>query len=165
MYRKVVTHPSPTELHTQPPFFLSPGVQIEVVSGVEVQAKDLDSNEDHDFNEKLRSMNLSLIPCLHRMLGMTVDKDTVINYHLVISYRLSTRILTNQLTVDKSNRLINQLLIAGSLWMTVDKIWKLTNVVRFRLAPRSSHSQRQATFPDNVCSYSPPVTVCHVMKI
>ncbi len=49
--------------------------------------------------------------------------------------------------------------------LQVDKIWKLTNVVRVRLAPRSSHSQRQATFPDNVCSYSPPVTVCHVMKI
>jgi len=26
--------------------------------------------------------------------------------------------------------------------MIVDKIWKLTNVVRVRLAPRSSHSQR-----------------------
>ena len=37
--------------------------------------------------------------------------------------------------------------------MTVDKIWKLINVVRVRLAPRSSHSKRQATFPDNVCSY------------
>jgi hypothetical protein len=42
--------------------------------------------------------------------------------------------------------------------MKVDKIWKLTKVVRVRLAVRSSHSQRQATFPDNVCSYSPP---CH----
>ena len=30
--------------------------------------------------------------------------------------------------------------------MIVDKIWKLTNVVRLGLAPRSSHSQRQATF-------------------
>jgi hypothetical protein len=38
--------------------------------------------------------------------------------------------------------------------MIVDEIWKLTNVVRVRLAPRSSHSQRQTTFPDNVCSYS-----------
>ena len=45
--------------------------------------------------------------------------------------------------------------------MIVDKIWKLTNAVRVGLAPRSSHAQRQATFPDNVCSYSPPVTVCH----
>ena len=49
--------------------------------------------------------------------------------------------------------------------MIVDKIWKLTNVVRVGLAPRSSHSQRQATFQDNVCSYSPLVTVCHTMKI
>ena len=36
--------------------------------------------------------------------------------------------------------------------MIVDKIWKLTNVVRVGLDPRSSYSQRQATFPDNVCS-------------
>jgi hypothetical protein len=49
--------------------------------------------------------------------------------------------------------------------MIADKIWKLTNAVRVGLAPRSSHAQREATFPDNVCSYSPPVTVCHVMKI
>ncbi len=49
--------------------------------------------------------------------------------------------------------------------MIVDKIWKLTNVVRVRLAPRSSRSKRQSTFPDNVCSYSPPVTVCHTMRI
>jgi hypothetical protein len=33
--------------------------------------------------------------------------------------------------------------------MIVDKIWKLTNVVRVGLAPRSSHSQRQATFSWN----------------
>jgi hypothetical protein len=47
--------------------------------------------------------------------------------------------------------------------MIDDKIWKLTNIVRVELAPRSSHvqSRRQATFPDNVCSYFPPVTVCH----
>ena len=47
--------------------------------------------------------------------------------------------------------------------MIVDKIWKLTNVVRVRLDPPSSHSQwtTSQTFhfkvPDNVCSYSPPV--------
>jgi hypothetical protein len=35
---------------------------------------------------------------------------------LVISSRLSTRILTNQPTDDQANRLINQLLIAESLW-------------------------------------------------
>ena len=46
--------------------------------------------------------------------------------------------------------------------MKVDKIWKLTKVVRVRLAARSSHSQRQATFPDNVCSYSPP---CHGVSV
>ena len=43
--------------------------------------------------------------------------------------------------------------------MIVDKIWKLTNVVRVGavgLAPRSSYSRRQDAFPDNVCSYSPP---------
>jgi hypothetical protein len=45
--------------------------------------------------------------------------------------------------------------------MIVDKIWKLTNVVRVGLAPRSSHAQRQTPFPDNVCSYLPPVTVCY----
>jgi hypothetical protein len=41
--------------------------------------------------------------------------------------------------------------------MIVGKIWNLTNAVRVRLTPRSS--QRQVTFPDNVCSYCPPVTV------
>ena len=48
--------------------------------------------------------------------------------------------------------------------MIIDKIWKLTNTlnaVRVELAPRSSHAQRQATSPDNVCSYSLPVMVCH----
>ena len=49
--------------------------------------------------------------------------------------------------------------------MIVDKIWKLTNAVRVGLAPRSSHSQRQATFPDHVCSYFRPVTVCHTVNI
>jgi hypothetical protein len=38
--------------------------------------------------------------------------------------------------------------------MIVDKIWKLTNTVKVGLAPRSSHSQRQATFQDNVCSWA-----------
>jgi hypothetical protein len=42
--------------------------------------------------------------------------------------------------------------------MIVDKVWKLTNTVRVGLDPRSSHAQRQSTFPDNVCSYCPP---CH----
>jgi hypothetical protein len=34
-------------------------------------------------------------------LGILVDKDKVINYQLVIIYRLLIRILTNQSTVDK----------------------------------------------------------------
>ena len=42
--------------------------------------------------------------------------------------------------------------------MIVDKVWKLTNTVRVGLDVRSSHAQRQSTFPDNVCSYCPP---CH----
>ncbi len=42
--------------------------------------------------------------------------------------------------------------------MIVDKVWKWTNTVRVGLDARSSHSQRQSTFPDNVCSYCPP---CH----
>ena len=42
--------------------------------------------------------------------------------------------------------------------MIVDKVWKLTNTVRVGLDARSSHSQRQSTFPDNVCSCCPP---CH----
>jgi hypothetical protein len=33
--------------------------------------------------------------------------------------------------------------------MIGDKNWKLTNVVRVRLAPHSTHSQRQTTFPGN----------------
>jgi hypothetical protein len=28
-----------------------------------------------------------------------------------------------------------------------------------------THTGRQSTFPDNVCSYWPPVTVCYTMKI
>ena len=42
--------------------------------------------------------------------------------------------------------------------MIVDNVWKLTNTVRVGLDARSSHTQRQSTFPDNVCSYGPP---CH----
>ena len=42
--------------------------------------------------------------------------------------------------------------------MIVDNVWKLTNTVRVGLDARSSHAQRQSTFPDNVCSYCPP---CH----
>jgi hypothetical protein len=37
--------------------------------------------------------------------------------------------------------------------MIVDQTWKLTNTVRVGLPPRSSHTHRQDTFPDNVCSY------------
>jgi hypothetical protein len=37
----------------------------------------------------------------HR-IGILVDKDNVINYQLVISYRLLMRILTNQPNVDKT---------------------------------------------------------------
>ena len=48
---------------------------------------------------------------------------------------------------------MNQMLIEEGLWMIVDKIWKLTNTVRVGLDPRSSHSQRQTTFLDNLCSY------------
>jgi hypothetical protein len=44
-------------------------------------------------------------------------------------------------------------------------VWKLTNTVRVGLDARSSHGQRQSTFPDNVCCYCPPVTVCHTVKI
>ena len=40
--------------------------------------------------------------------------------------------------------------------MIVDKVWKLTNTERVGLDARSSHTQRQSTFPDNVCSYCPP---------
>jgi hypothetical protein len=42
--------------------------------------------------------------------------------------------------------------------MIVDKVWKLTNTVWVGLDARSSHAQRQSTFPDHVCSYCPP---CH----
>jgi hypothetical protein len=45
--------------------------------------------------------------------------------------------------------------------MIVDKVWKSTNTVRGGLDARSSHAQRQSTFPDNVCSYCPP---CHVVS-
>ena len=42
--------------------------------------------------------------------------------------------------------------------MIVDNVWKLTNTVRVGLDDRSSHVQRQSTFPHNVSSYCPP---CH----
>jgi hypothetical protein len=42
--------------------------------------------------------------------------------------------------------------------MIVDKVWKLTNTVRVVLDARSSHTERQSTFPDNVCSCCP---TCH----
>ena len=70
-------------------------------------------------------------------LGLLVDKDDLINYQLLIIY---------------------QLLILEGLLMIVDKVWKLTNTSRVGLDAPSSHTQRQSTFPDNVCSYCPP---CH----
>jgi hypothetical protein len=48
--------------------------------------------------------------------------------------------------------------------MIVDKVWKLTNTVRVGLDARSSHTQRQSTFPDNVCSYCPPCHSCKMKK-
>ena len=39
--------------------------------------------------------------------------------------------------------------------MIVDKGWKLTSTVRVGPDDRSSHPQRQSTFPDNMCSYYP----------
>jgi hypothetical protein len=34
--------------------------------------------------------------------------------------------------------------------MIVDNVWKLTNTVRVGLDTRSSHTERQSSFPDNV---------------
>jgi hypothetical protein len=47
--------------------------------------------------------------------------------------------------------------------MIVDKMWKFTNVVGVILAPRSPHSQGQATFPDKPLVFkgsSPPTVMC-----
>jgi hypothetical protein len=101
------------------------------------------------------------VSCLALCVGLLVDKDDLINYQLLIIYGLSLRIFTYQPTVDKTIRDIDQLLIEGGLLIIVDKVWKLTNTVRVGLDPRSSHAQRQSTFPDNVCSYCPP---CHVVS-
>ena len=49
--------------------------------------------------------------------------------------------------------------------MIVDKVWKLTNTVRVGLDARSSHAQRQSSFPDNVCSCCPPCHGCKHLKI
>jgi hypothetical protein len=60
-------------------------------------------------------------------------------------------------TVDKTNRLINQMLMTESLQMIVDQIWQSTSVQGLDsiFTTRSSqHShQSQATFPDkpHVC--------------
>ena len=56
-----------------------------------------------------------------RSLGILVDKDNLIDYQLVISYRM---------LILEGSWPINQLLIAETLWMIVDKIWKLTNLAR-----------------------------------
>jgi hypothetical protein len=82
-------------------------------------------------------------------------------YRLLISYGLLVRIFSYQPTVDKTIRVINQLLIEEGLWMIVDKVWKITNTVSLRRVPRSSHTQRQTTFPDKcVLMFSP----CHVVS-
>jgi hypothetical protein len=69
--------------------------------------------------------------------------------------------------------LINQLLIRPSCYQpTVDrtrsvddvssnKVWKMTNTERVGLDPRSSHTQRQTTFPDECVLLFPP---CHVVS-
>jgi hypothetical protein len=58
----------------------------------------------------------------------------------------------------------SQVVLEGLL-MIVDKVWKLTNTVRVGLDDRSSHTQRQSTFPDNVYSYCPPCHGVFTMKI
>jgi hypothetical protein len=70
---------------------------------------------------------------------------------------------------------ISQLLMRPSYYQptvdsreSVDDSWQdLENdkYSKVGLVPRSSHWQRQATYLDNVCSYSLPVMVCHTMKI
>jgi hypothetical protein len=95
------------------------------------------------------------------LLGLLVDKDDLINYQLLIIYGLLLRIFTYQLTVDKTIRDINQLLIEEGLLMIVDRIWKSTNRVTFRLYPRSSHVQRQSTFTDMTLT---TVVLSHVIE-
>ena len=60
---------------------------------------------------------------------------------------------------------INQLLIAETLWMIVDKIWKLTNVARLDslLGP---HSHRDKPLSRIMCVPIPPLSRCvHSMNI
>ncbi len=89
------------------------------------------------------------------VIGILVDKDDLINYQLLIIYQLLIRTFTYQPTVDKWKSLST----VGRL-MIVDKVWKSTNTGRVGLDARSSHTERQSTFPDSVCSYCPP---CHGM--
>ena len=49
--------------------------------------------------------------------------------------------------------------------MIVEKVWKLTNTVRVGLDPRSSHTQRQTTFPDECVLLLPPLSRCVALKI
>jgi hypothetical protein len=42
-----------------------------------------------------------------------------------------------------------------------NKVWKMTNTERVGLDPRSSHTQRQTTFPDECVLLFPP---CHVVS-
>ncbi len=78
----------------------------------------------------LRSISSSTLAVLSRAACGYVYKD-----------------LDQSTNCGKGHRPMNQLLIAEIVWMIVDKIWKLTNVGRVGLAPRSSHSQKQPTFP------------------
>ena len=66
------------------------------------------------------SSTIGILVDKDNIINYQVDKDNVINYQVVINYRLSTRTLINQPTVDKTNRLVNQLLIVESLWIIVD---------------------------------------------
>ncbi len=48
------------------------------------------------------TLGRGLGPRTHDRVRFLVDKDNLINYQLIISYRLLIRILTNQPTVDKA---------------------------------------------------------------
>jgi hypothetical protein len=83
-------------------------------------------------------------------------KNILINYQLVIRYRLLIVILTNQPTVDKTGTSSYQ---PESM---VDKIWKLTNVVRDQGLDSllGFHTHRDNPISRIICVPIPPLSRC-----
>jgi hypothetical protein len=84
-----------------------------------------------------------------------LGSDSVLYQHILVL--IPGLLVLLGLLFDKDNLINYQLVINYGLLIRIltyqpNKIWKLTNTVTL---------SETVTFPDNVCSYFPPVTVCH----